>query len=70
MLLPGEKGEVAPHLQDKFLQLGENRVLQILFAVGVLKSQKERTYSVSNILYSMLAFITTLNSGDKGHFLY
>ena len=46
VLLPGEKGEVAPHLQDEFLQFGEDRVLQILFAVGVLKSQKRKDIGV------------------------
>ena len=39
MLLPGQEREVAPHLQDEFLQLGEDRVLQTLFAVGVLCPQ-------------------------------
>ena len=38
MLLPGQEREVAAHLQNEFLKLGENRVLQVLLAIGVLQS--------------------------------
>ena len=46
-LLPGDKGEIAPHFQDERLQLAEDRLLHVLFGVESGQSQEVQEIRVA-----------------------